>query len=421
MLDIKFIRENPDLVTSAIRNKNEKADVPRILELDEKRREIIAEVERLKAERNAASAEIAKAKKAGQSADEAIVAMRELGQTISSLDDTLRETESKLHDILIWVPNIPHPSVPVGAGEDSNKVLREWGTIDKPDFEAKPHWELGEQLGILDLESSARVSGAGYYILKGLGARLERALVNYMLDVHAADGYTEVVVPHLVTEESMFGTGQLPKLDDDMYRERNDGPYLIPTAEVPMTNMYRDQIVDLNALPINLVAHTPCYRREAGAAGKDTRGMIRLHQFAKVELVKIVRPEDSYDELEVLLAQAEKIIKGLGIPYRASILATGDLSFASAKTYDIEIWSAGVQRYLEISSVSIFEDFQARRMNCRFRDADKKVKFPHTLNGSGVALARLVPAILENFQQADGSVLIPEVIRPYMGGIASIT
>jgi seryl-tRNA synthetase len=299
-------------------------------------------------------------------------------------------------------------------------VGREWGEIPKPDFEVQPHWEIGAKLGILDLEGSARVSGSGFYVLKGLGARLQRALINYMLDLHTADGFVELLVPHLVTADTMFGTGQLPKLGPDMYHCEEDDLWLIPTAEVPVTNLFKQQILDHTQLPLYLVAHTPCYRREAGAAGKDTRGMIRVHQFNKVELVKIVRPENSYDELESLVAQAEKVLQGLRLPYRVSLLSTGDLSFAAAKCYDLELWSAGVERYLEISSVSNFEDFQARRMKCRFRDADRKVHYPHTLNGSGLALARLVPAILENYQNPDGTITIPEVLRPYMNGLEKI-
>ncbi|HPC11151.1 MAG TPA: serine--tRNA ligase, partial [candidate division Zixibacteria bacterium] len=288
-----------------------------------------------------------------------------------------------------------------------------------PAFPVRPHWEIGEQLGILDIAAATKVSGAGFYALRGLGARLERALIAYMLDTHAAGGFCEHAAPYLVTEETMFGTGQLPKMTEDMYRTE-DNMWLIPTAEVSLTNLFRQEILDYRRLPILVVGHSPCFRREAGAAGKDTRGMIRVHQFHKVEMVKIVRPETSYDELESLVAQAEKILQGLRIPYRVGLLASADLSFAAAKCYDIELWAAGIERWLEISSCSNFEDFQARRMNCRFRDEDKKVRFPHTLNGSGLALARLVPAILENYQNADGSVTVPEVLRPYMGGLARI-
>jgi seryl-tRNA synthetase len=298
--------------------------------------------------------------------------------------------------------------------------VKEWGEIPEPDFDILPHWEIGEKLGILDIAGATKISGSGFYLLKGLGARLQRALVAYMLDTHSADGFTEMATPFIVNADTMFGTGQLPKLEDDMYKTTEDNMYLIPTAEVPITNYFKQQIIDYKQLPIYMVGHSPCFRREAGAAGKDTRGMIRVHQFEKVEMVKIVHPDTSYDELESLLVQAEKILQGLKIPYRVCNLASGDLSFAAAKCYDIELWAAGVKRYLEISSVSNFEDFQARRMNCRFRDEDKKVRHPHTLNGSGVALARLIPAVLENYQNADGTVTVPEVLRPYMGGIENI-
>lgn len=420
MIDIKRIRENPDLVAAAAKNKNDNCDIDRILKLDEHRRDIIKQVDELKARRNKVSAEIAAKKKAGESADETIAAMRAVGDEISGLDSSLRDIDQSLHDAISRVPNIPHESVPVGKDESANELVREWGDKREPDFKLLPHWEIGEKLGILDLAAAVKVSGSGFYILRGAGARLERALVNYMLDTHIADGFTEVSVPHLVTEDSMFGTGQLPKLAEDMYRTADDPMYLIPTAEVPVTNMFKQEILDHSRLPISLVAHTPCYRREAGAAGKDTRGMLRVHQFAKVEMVKIVRPENSYDALESLVTQAEKILRGLELPYRVVKLATGDLSFAAAKCYDLELWAGGVGKYLEISSISNFEDFQARRMKCRYRDEDKKVKFPHTLNGSGVALARLIPAILENYQNADGSVTIPSVLSPYMSGIKKI-
>jgi len=419
MLDIRLIRENPELVKAGIAKKNDNTDIDQILNLDNQRRDIIREVEKLKAERNQATGEIAKKKKAGEAADDAILAMRQLGDKIKALDENQRETEQQLHDLMVWIPNIPHESVPVG-GEDDAVVVREWGEIKEPDFEILPHWEIGEKLGILDLPAAAKISGSGFYLLKGMGARLQRALVGYMLDTHTADGFTEIAAPYMVNGNSMFGTGQLPKMAEDMYRTENDDLYLIPTAEVPLTNIFKQEIIRYEDLPVQMVGHTPCFRREAGAAGKDTRGMIRVHQFDKVELVKIVRPEKSYEELELLVAQAEKILQGLKIPYRVATLASGDLSFAAAKCYDIELWAAGVKMYLEISSISNFEDFQARRMSCRFRDEEKKIQFPHTLNGSGVALARLIPAILENYQNADGTITIPEVLRPYMGGAEKI-
>ena len=348
--------------------------------------------------------------------------MRKVGEEISRFDGELKQAETDLNDLLIWIPNLPHESVPVGNNEESNVEVRKWGEIPEAEFEVKPHWEIGEELGILDLAAGARISGSGFYVLVGLGAKLQRALVSYMMDVHTSDGYTEIAPPFLVNSDTMFGTGQLPKMADDMYKTSDDEDdlYLIPTAEVPVTNMYKKQVIDYKELPIKMVAHSPCFRREAGAAGKDTRGMIRVHQFDKVELVKIVPPEKSYYALEELTNQAEKILQGLKIPYRVLTLATGDLSFAAAKTYDLELWAAGVKRYLEISSITNFESFQARRMNCRYRDEEKKMQFPHTLNGSGVALARLIPAILENYQNADGTVSVPEVLIPYMGGIEKI-
>lgn len=415
MLDLKFIRENPEIVKAGVGKKNGGGDIEAIVQFDIKRREILKEVEALKAERNKVSDEIPRKKKAGEPVEEMILAMRKVGDQIAAKDTELREIETQLNSALAWIPNIPHESVPVGD-ETHNQKVREWGEIPKRDFKVLPHWEIGQKLGIMDLEAATKISGSGFYVLKGQGAQLERALINYMIDLHTTAGFTEVRVPVLVNADTMYGTGQLPKLADDMYKTEGDNMYLIPTAEVPVTNLHKQEIVSADALPIYYVAYTPCFRREAGAAGKDTRGMIRVHQFDKVELVKIVRPENSYDELESLVAEAEKVLQGLKIPYRVMMLASGDMSFASAKTYDIDLWAAGVEKYLEISSCSNFEDFQARRMNCRFRDKDKNVKFPHTLNGSGTALARLIPAILENYQNADGTITIPEVLRPYMRG-----
>jgi len=420
MLDLKFIRENPQLVKNGIAKKNDDSDIDRIISLDSRRREIIGQVEQLKATRNRVSAQIAQKKKAGEAADDAIAEMRKVGDEIAALDRTFKDIEQQLQTALSWVPNIPHESVPVGTDESANVVIREWGKIPKLGFEALPHWEIGNKLGILDLSAAAKIAGSGFYVLKGMGARLQRALINYMLDLHTADGFTEYHTPYIVTADTMFGTGQLPKLEDDMYRVEKDNMYLIPTGEVPLTNLFRQEILSYQQLPIYMVGDTSCFRREAGAAGKDTRGMMRVHQFDKVELVKIVRPESSYEELESLVAQAEKVLQGLKLPYRISELATGDLTFASSKCYDIELWAAGVEKYLEVSSVSNFEDFQARRMNCRFRDEDKTVKFPHTLNGSGVALARLIAAILENYQNTDGTVTIPAVLRSYLGGAETI-
>jgi seryl-tRNA synthetase len=421
MLDLKFIRENPDLVKQAVKNKNDHADIDQILKLDTARRGIIAEVEQMKALRNSVTEEIAKRKRAGQDAASDIAKMKEVGDRISALDNDLRAIEEELNSHLLRVPNVPHQSVPVGENEESNITVKEWGKIAQSDFKALPHWELGEKLGILDLAAGAKVAGSGFFVLKGAGAQLQRALINYMIDFHVNDGYTEIRPPYLANTETMTGTGQLPKLAEDMYRIAEENLYLIPTAEVPVTNIHRDEILSEGQLPIYYVAYTPSFRREAGAAGKDTRGMIRVHQFDKVELVKIVHPDKSYEEHETLLQQAEKIIQSLKIPYRVRLLATGDLSFAGAKCYDIEIWAAGIGKYLEVSSVSNFEAFQARRMNTRFRDQNKKVHFVHTLNGSGVALPRLMAAIMENYQTAYGSIIIPEVLRPYLGGLVEIT
>lgn len=421
MLDLKYIRENPQLVKDGIARKNDNSDIDKILSLDCRRREIIKGVEKLKAERNRVSSQIAQKKKAGEPADDAITEMRKVGDEIAQLNQGLREVEEQLQTALSWVPNIPHESAPIGADESANIVIREWGEIPQPAFEVLPHWEIGMKLGILDLPGAAKVAGSGFYALKGMGARLQRALINYMLDLHTVDGFTEYQTPYVVSADSMFGTGQLPKLDDDMYRIEKDNMYLIPTGEVSITNLVRQETLSYQQLPIYMVGYTPCFRREAGAAGKDTRGMLRVHQFDKVELVKIVHPDTSYDEFESLVRQAEKVLQGLQLPYRVMELSTGDLTFASAKAYDLELWSAGVKKYLEISSISNFEDFQARRMNCRFRDQDKTVKFVHTLNGSGVALPRLMATILENYQNADGTVTVPEVLRSYLGETETIS
>lgn len=421
MLDLKFIRENADLVKQAVKNKNEPTDIDKILELDQKRRTIISEVEQLKALRNRVSEQIATKKKMKEDASNDIDEMKEAGHKIAALDADLRSVMEALDYHLIRVPNIPHETVPIGADEESNITVREWGKIRQFDFKPLPHWEIGEKFGILDLPAAAKITGSGFVVLKGTGARLQRALISFMLDTHAADGFTEVAPPFVANADAMTGCGQLPKLAEDMYQLKDENFYLVPTAEVPVTNLHREEILDEDRLPIYYVAYTPCFRREAGAAGKDTRGTLRVHQFEKVELVKIVHPDSSYDELESLLQQAEKIIQRLDIPYRVRVLATGDLSFAAAKCYDIEIWSAGVGKYLEISSVSNYEDFQARRMNSRYRGKDKKLHFVHTLNGSGVALARLIAAVLENNQTEYGTIVVPEVLRPYMGGLAEIT
>ncbi len=416
MLDIKFIRENTDLVKTAAEHKNTTIDLDGILQLDQDRRAKIAEGDQLKQQLNTASGEIAKKKKAGEDASEQIAAMKSVSKQIGEIDEQRREIEQLLHEKLLWVPNIPDSSVPVGD-ESFNMDVRSYGKIPEFSFKPAPHWELGGKLGLLDLQRGAKVSGSGFFVLTGRGARLQRALINFMIDRHVAHGYTELRPPYLVTSETMTGTGQLPKLAEDMYHLPDDNLFMIPTAEVPVTNLHAGELLKAEQLPIRYVAYTPCFRREAGAHGKDTRGMIRVHQFDKVELVKIVPPESSFDELESLTVDAEDILQSLELPYRVRILATGDLSFAAAKCYDLEVWAAGVENYLEVSSCSNFLDFQARRMNLRFRPAPKeKPQFPHTLNGSGLALPRTVIALIENHQTERGTVRIPEKLRPYFGG-----
>ncbi|MCP4706528.1 MAG: serine--tRNA ligase, partial [candidate division Zixibacteria bacterium] len=365
--------------------------------------------------------QIAKKKKNKEDASEDIAQMKEVGQKIGEMDNDLRSVKEALDYHLLRVPNLPDEDVPVGPDEDSNVTIKEWGKVEKPGFEPKAHWDLGEKLDIIDLAAGAKVTGSGFYILKGAGARLQRALISFMLDTHAQDGFIEITAPVMAGTAAMTGTGQLPKLGDDMYFLKEDGLYLIPTGEVPITNLHSGEILSEDQLPKYYMAATNCFRREAGAAGKDNRGLLRVHQFDKVEMVKIVNPDKSAEEHETLLAQAEKIVEALNIPYRVKLLATGDLSFAAAKCYDIEIWSAGVGKFLEISSVSNFLDFQARRMNTRFRDNDNKLRFVHTLNGSGLALPRLIAALLENYQTDYGTVVIPEVLRPYMGGLTEIS
>ncbi|MEE9442261.1 MAG: serine--tRNA ligase [candidate division Zixibacteria bacterium] len=421
MLDIKLIRENPELVKKACADKNDMVDIDEILNLDNQRKKLLTETESLRAKQNQASQEIARLKKSGEDTSPVIAEMKEVSARVGEMNGKVREVEVKLQTAMLKVPNMPDKDVPVGPDEEHNVTIREWGDKPKFDFTPAPHWELAEKLGILDLAGGAKISGSGFYTLKGSGARLERALISFMLDHHTQKyGFIEIMPPFLVRGDSMRGTGQLPKLTDDMYRVENEDLYLIPTGEVPVTNLHRDEILKESDMPIYYAAYTPCFRREAGAAGKDTRGILRVHQFNKVELVKIVKPETSHNEHEKLLEQAESILQLLNIPYRVRILATGDLSFAAAKCYDIEIWSAGVEKYLEVSSVSNFTDFQARRMNCRYRDENNKVRFVHTLNGSGTALPRLMIALLENNQTKNGQVLIPEVMRPYLDGLEKI-
>ena len=417
MLDMKFVRENPELVMEAVKKRNGNLDLTEFLELDKKRREITVQVETLKSERNTASQEIGKLKKAGQDATEQMAAVRALGDKIAEDDKELKEIEIRLKEILLTIPNIPADDVPVGADDSANPVVRTWGEPGKFEFEPKAHWDIGEGLNIIDFERGVKVSGARYIFYRGLGARLERAVISFFLDLHTEKhGYTEMFPPFIVNGASMQGTGQLPKFAEDMFKLENGDMYLIPTAEVPVTNYHRDEILNVAELPIKYTAYSGCFRAEAGAAGRDTRGLIRMHQFNKVELVKFTKPEESWDELEKLTLDAEEVLQLLGLPYRVVRLCTGDLGFSSATTYDLEVWLPAANCYREISSCSNFLDFQARRANIRFRrDAKAKPEFVHTLNGSGVAVGRTVAAILENYQQADGSVVVPEVLRKYMG------
>jgi seryl-tRNA synthetase len=417
MLDIKYLRANFAEVKKILQHRGEDlTDLGKFEELDKKRRELITETEQLKSKRNEVSQQIAVLKREKKDADHLIKEMREVGDKIKALDDELRTVEETLEKLLLSIPNIPHESVPVGESEDDNVEVRRWGEIPQFHFEAKPHWEIADQLGILDFERAGKVTGSRFVFYKGLGARLERALFNFMLDLHTEEhGYQEVLPPYLVNRASMTGTGQLPKFEEDAFLIESEDYFLIPTAEVPVTNMHRDEILNADDLPINYAAFSACFRSEAGSAGRDTRGLIRQHQFNKVELVKFVKPEDSYEELEKLTSHAEKVLQLLGLPYRVMNMCTGDLGFTAAKKYDIEVWLPSYNTYREISSCSNFEAFQARRANIRFRrDPKAKPEHVHTLNGSGLAIGRTVAAILENYQQEDGSVIIPEVLRPYM-------
>jgi len=419
MLDARFIRSEPEKVRRGLMNKNADTGLlDKFLELDEKRRADLYEVEKLKAERNSVSEHIAGMKKNRQDATSEIERMREVSGRIKSMDADLANIEAELAAALMNIPNMPHESVPVGKDETENRIVRTWGEPREFDFDPAPHWDLATALDIIDFERGSKISGSGFILYKGLGARLERSLLNWMLDVHTSEhGYVEVFPPFLINRRAMTGTGHLPKFEEDMYHtDKDDDLFLDPTAEVPVTNIYMDEILDASRLPIQHTAYTACFRREAGSAGKDTRGLLRVHQFDKVELVKFTTPETSYAEHETLTNNAEVILQRLGIPYRIVLLCTGDMSFSSAKCYDIEIWASGVGKWLEVSSCSNFEDFQARRANIRYRPGPgAKPEFIHTLNGSGVALPRLVVSLIENYQQADGSIVLPEAIRPYMG------
>ncbi|WP_340695960.1 serine--tRNA ligase [Hydrogenobacter thermophilus] len=416
MLDLELIRKKSDFVKERLRTRGEGYDelVDRILELDEERRSILKELENLRAERNRVSKEIGIMKKQGKDTLNLEVEMRKIKNSIEELEVKLEITDRELKNVMLRIPNLPHDDVPIGKDEKENLEVRRCGTPKEFGFEPRPHWEIGEKLGILDFERGAKLSGSRFTVLKGVGAKLERALINFMLDMHTSKGYKEVFPPHLVRPEILEGTGQLPKFEEELYVCERDNLYLIPTAEVPLTNLFRNEILKENELPIYLTSYTPCYRREAGAYGKDIRGIIRQHQFNKVELVKLVRPEDSYEELERLTLDAEDVLKALDLPYRVVLLCTGDMGFSSAKTYDIEVWFPSQGRYREVSSCSNCEDFQARRMNTRFKDGQGRNRYVHTLNGSGLAVGRTLAAILENYQREDGSVVVPHALRDYL-------
>ncbi|MGE5431918.1 MAG: serine--tRNA ligase [Syntrophomonadaceae bacterium] len=420
MLDLKFIRENPDLVKKGIENKNETARVDEVLALDAQRRELVLNADELKAKRNQASSQIPQMKKAGQDTSAVMAEMKRVSDEITSLDDQLRVVEKDLNDILMYIPNMPNPSVPVGKSAADNVEVRRWlpeGFSFETEEKFMDHIDLGKKLKILDFERGAKISGSGFPVYMGKGATLERALINFMLDKHIHDhGYKEVFPPFLVNEDSMKGTGQLPKMEEDMYSIDKDGLYPIPTAEVPVTNLHRGEIIEEKELPIKYCAYSACFRREAGSYGKESKGFLRVHQFNKVEMVKFTRPENSYDELENLVRDAEDILQALNIPYRILMLCTGDLSFSAAKCYDIETWSPAENRWLEASSCSNFENFQARRANIRFRnETTKKPEFVHTLNGSGLATSRLMVSLLENYQTPEGKIIVPKVLHKYTG------
>jgi seryl-tRNA synthetase len=421
MLDMRFIRENLDEAERRLRTRGGDSYLEGFRELDDRRRALLRESEALKALRNSVSEEIARIKDKSQAQDK-ILEMREVSQRIKAMDEELTQVDEELHRLLLTVPNLPDPATPVGASEQDNVELRTWGTLPQFSFTAKPHWEIGEQLGILDFECGAKLTGARFTLYRGAGARLERALINFMLDLHTGEhGYQEVLPPFLVNRDSMTATGQLPKFEEDLFKLTDPEFFLIPTAEVPVTNIHRGEILKRSDLPIRYTAYTPCFRREAGSYGKDTRGLIRQHQFNKVELVKFTHPDESEQELEKLTRDAEKVLQLLELPYRVMALCSGDIGFSAAKTYDIEVWLPGQGCYREISSCSTFGDFQARRGGIRFREDDKsKPEFVHTLNGSGLAVGRTLVAILENFQQGDGSVVIPPALRPYLGGLERI-
>ena len=424
MLDLKFVRDNVQVAEERLAARGA---VPsafgELIQLDVEQRAILAEVERLRQRRNELSKEVAELKRQGKSTSDVVARVAAEGPLLNGLEKQLKEKEELLQEVALFIPNLPHDSVPVGKSPEDNVEVRRWGTVRRFDFEPRPHWELGETLGILDFERAARIAQSRFAVLKGLGARLERALIGFMLDLHVKEhGYTEVLPPFLVNPDAMRGTGQLPKFDEELFKTKDEGLYMIPTAEVPLTNYHREEILPAGSLPLSYVAYTPCFRREAGSYGKDTRGLMRQHQFDKVELVKFTEPEGSYDALEEMTRHAEKVLQRLELSYRVVALCTGDLGFAAAKTFDIEIWIPSQGAYREVSSISNCEAFQARRANIRYRPSPKAPpRFVHTLNGSGVAVGRTWLAILENHQQADGTVVIPEALRPHMDGLDRIT
>jgi len=422
MLDLKFIRTNTEKIKEGLKKRNSKIDIDKIVTIDKKKRELLSKANLLKEKRNKVSEEIGRLKKEKKDAQEKISAMKEVSNEIKEFDNKIKEIEGKIFNILLEIPNLIHESVPVGEDEKDNIEIRKWGEPRQFDFTPLPHWDIGEFLNILDFERGVKLATTRFTVLKGMSAKLERALINFMLDLHTNEqGYKEIFPPFLVNSETMTGTGQLPKFEDDLFKTTN-GLYLIPTAEVPLTNLHSQEILNEDDLPLYYTAYTACFRKEAGSYGKDVRGLIRQHQFNKVEMVKICKPENSYDELESLTKNAEEVLKRLELPYRVIVLCSGDMGFSAAKTYDIEVWLPAQKKYREISSCSNCEDFQARRAMIRYRSKEKeKVNFVHTLNGSGLAVGRTLVAILENYQQKDGSVIIPDVLRPYMGGVEKIT
>ena len=418
MLDIKRIRANSDEVVTALNKRRGNFPIDKVLELDEKRRNLLVQVEEMKAEQNRASKEVPKLKKEGKDVTELFNQMKALSDKAKEIDGEVKVIDEALKNYLLQIPNTPNESVVEGSSDADNVEVRRWGTPREFEFEPKAHWDVGTDLDILDFERAAKITGARFSVFKGLGAKLERAIINFMLDLHTTEhNYTEMATPYMVNRDSMIGTGQLPKFEEDMFYLPSKDFFLVPTAEVPLTNLLRDEIIDEKELPIYYTAYTPCFRQEAGSAGRDTRGLIRNHQFDKVEMVKFALPQNSYDELESLTKDAEEVLQILGIPYRVVMLSTGDLGFSSAKTYDVEVWMPSYGRYVEISSCSNFEDFQARRANLRYRNENGKVEYLHTLNGSGLAVGRTFAAIIENYQQEDGSVIIPEALRKYFNGL----